>query len=107
MDTCPHTTACPQVELEAGQTPVGSQEQDPRAWGTDPASPEEISSSPEIQEHLEVWDCWEVAWDQLQVPQILPTSSTQLPPGMVFIPTLKQSLEGKAQGDKPFVPCNR
>lgn len=59
-----------------------SQEQDPCALGTDPAPLEE---HPEIQEHPEVWHCWEVAQGQLQAPQILPT--------------LKQSLEG---GTAPF-----
>ncbi|XP_066059851.1 uncharacterized protein [Chamaea fasciata] len=47
----------PPVELGAGQTPVGSQEQDPSALGTDPAPPEETSSHPEIQEHPEVEPC--------------------------------------------------
>ncbi|XP_058712034.1 basic proline-rich protein-like isoform X2 [Poecile atricapillus] len=47
----------PPVELEAGQTPVGSQDQDPCALGTDPTPPEETSSYPEIQEHLEVEPC--------------------------------------------------
>lgn len=46
-----------QVELEAGQSPVGSQDQDPCAPGTDPAPPEEPSRNPEIQEHLEVEPC--------------------------------------------------
>ncbi|CAN8199868.1 unnamed protein product [Coccothraustes coccothraustes] len=46
-----------QVELEAGQTPVGSQDQDPRAPGTDPAPPEETSRNAEIQEHPEVEPC--------------------------------------------------
>ncbi|XP_039421049.1 basic proline-rich protein-like [Corvus cornix cornix] len=43
------------VELEAGQTPVGSQHQDPCALGTDPAPPGERSAR--IQEHLEVEPC--------------------------------------------------
>ncbi|XP_077645131.1 uncharacterized protein LOC144247669 [Lonchura striata] len=47
----------PPVELEAGQSPVGSQDQDPCAAGADPAPPEETSSYPEIQEHLEVEPC--------------------------------------------------
>ncbi|XP_030821692.1 basic salivary proline-rich protein 1-like isoform X1 [Camarhynchus parvulus] len=46
-----------QVELGAGQSPVGSQDQDPCAPGTDPAPPEETSRNPEIQEHLEVGPC--------------------------------------------------
>nr|XP_054504717.1 basic proline-rich protein-like isoform X1 [Agelaius phoeniceus] len=46
-----------QVKLEAGQSPVGSQDQDPCAPGTDPAPPEETSRNPEIQEHLEVEPC--------------------------------------------------
>ncbi|XP_071306214.1 elastin-like isoform X2 [Agelaius tricolor] len=52
-----HSLACPQVKLEAGQSPVGSQDQDPCAPGTDPAPPEETSRNPEIQEHLEVEPC--------------------------------------------------
>ncbi|KAM7032793.1 uncharacterized protein M8220_012692 isoform 2-T2 [Acridotheres tristis] len=47
----------PLVELGAGQTPVGSQEQDPRALGTDPAPLEETSRCPEIQEHPEAEPC--------------------------------------------------
>ncbi|XP_072774960.1 uncharacterized protein [Taeniopygia guttata] len=47
----------PPVELEDGQTPVGSQDQDPCAAGADPAPPEETSSSPGIQEHLQVEPC--------------------------------------------------
>ncbi|XP_068852025.1 basic salivary proline-rich protein 1-like [Aphelocoma coerulescens] len=43
------------VELEAGQTPVGSQHQDACALGTDPAPPGESSAG--IQEHLEVEPC--------------------------------------------------
>ncbi|XP_059343965.1 basic proline-rich protein-like isoform X3 [Ammospiza nelsoni] len=42
-----------QVELGAGQSPVGSQDQAPCAPGADPAPPEETSRNPEIQEHLE------------------------------------------------------
>ncbi|XP_068029747.1 basic salivary proline-rich protein 2-like [Anomalospiza imberbis] len=47
----------PPVELGAEQTPVGSQDQDPCASATDPAPPEETSSYPEIQDHLEVEPC--------------------------------------------------
>ncbi|XP_014113585.1 PREDICTED: basic salivary proline-rich protein 2-like isoform X2 [Pseudopodoces humilis] len=47
----------PPVELEAGQTPVGDQDHDPCALGTDPTPPEETSSYPKIQEHLEVEPC--------------------------------------------------
>ncbi|XP_015506375.1 basic salivary proline-rich protein 1-like isoform X2 [Parus major] len=57
IDVCPHASVSPQVELEAGQTPVGDQDQDPCALGTDPTPPEETSSCPEIQEHLEVEPC--------------------------------------------------
>ncbi|XP_074384146.1 uncharacterized protein LOC106630211 isoform X3 [Zonotrichia albicollis] len=46
-----------QVELAAGQSPVGSQGQDPCAPGADPAPPEETSRNPEIQEHREVEPC--------------------------------------------------
>ncbi|XP_038018651.1 basic salivary proline-rich protein 1-like isoform X2 [Motacilla alba alba] len=46
-----------QVELEAGQTPVGSQDQDPCAPATASAPPEETSRNPEVQEHLEVEPC--------------------------------------------------
>ncbi|XP_066191647.1 uncharacterized protein [Sylvia atricapilla] len=45
------------VELEAGQSAVGSQEQDPCALGTDPAPPEQTSSYPDIQELREVEPC--------------------------------------------------
>ncbi|XP_041324229.1 basic proline-rich protein-like isoform X2 [Pyrgilauda ruficollis] len=47
----------PLVELEAGQTPVGSQDHDPCAPGAEPAPPEETSRNPEIQERLEVEPC--------------------------------------------------
>ncbi|XP_056367241.1 basic proline-rich protein-like isoform X2 [Oenanthe melanoleuca] len=39
----------PQVELEAGQTPVGSQEQGPCALGADPAPLEETPRCPEVE----------------------------------------------------------
>ncbi|XP_071434668.1 basic proline-rich protein-like isoform X2 [Pithys albifrons albifrons] len=44
-----------QVEPEAGQTPVGSQDQDPSALGTGPMAPEENSA--ETEEHLKVEPC--------------------------------------------------
>ncbi|XP_063033804.1 basic proline-rich protein-like [Melospiza melodia melodia] len=46
-----------QVELGAGHSPVGSQDQGPCAPGADPAPPEETSRNPEIQEHLEAEPC--------------------------------------------------